>query len=91
MKYNGNVQLTLNEDKRPTLLAKTYSALTNEELLSKREIVCLTKIDAMTEEEIDKFVKFFEEQIDRKVLPISSSSGRNIDILKGLMLTSLNA
>ncbi|EQC45946.1 Obg family GTPase CgtA [Bacteriovorax sp. BSW11_IV] len=62
----------------------------NEELLNKREIVCLTKIDAMTEEEIEKFVKFFEEQIDRKVLPISSSSGRNIDILKGLMLTSLN-
>lgn len=62
----------------------------NEELLNKKEIVCLTKIDAMTDEEIEKFQRFFEEQIDRKVLPISSSSGRNIDTLRALMLNSLN-
>jgi len=56
----------------------------------KKEIICLTKIDAMTEEEIEKFKVHFEEQIDRKVLPISSVSGRNIDLLKSIMLTTLD-
>ncbi len=55
----------------------------------KKEIVCLTKIDAMTEEEIDKYVKFFEDQLDRKVLPLSSVSGRNVDLLKSLMLQTV--
>lgn len=58
----------------------------NPELLNKKEIVCLTKIDAMTEEEIEKFRSSMEEQLDRKVLPISGVSGRNIDLLKQLML-----
>lgn len=58
----------------------------NEELLNKKEIVCLTKIDAMTEEEIEKFRSHMEEQLDRRVLPISGVSGRNIDLLKQLML-----
>ncbi|MGE3610910.1 MAG: GTPase ObgE [Bacteriovoracaceae bacterium] len=58
----------------------------NPELLNKKEIVCLTKIDAMTEEEIEKFRSHMEEQLDRKVLPISAVSGRNIDLLKQLML-----
>jgi GTP-binding protein len=58
----------------------------NPELLSKKEIVCLTKIDAMTEDEIEKFRSHMEEQLDRKVLPISGISGRNIDLLKQLML-----
>lgn len=58
----------------------------NPELLNKKEIVCLTKIDAMTEEEIEKFRSHMEEQLDRKVLPISGVSGRNIDLLKQLML-----
>ncbi|AYF45624.1 MULTISPECIES: GTPase ObgE [unclassified Halobacteriovorax] len=61
----------------------------NEDLLNKKEIVCLTKIDAMTDEEIKKFQVFFEEQIDRKCLPISSVSGLNIDILKSLMLKTI--
>ncbi|EQC44666.1 GTPase ObgE [Bacteriovorax sp. Seq25_V] len=55
----------------------------------KKEIVCLTKIDAMTEEEISKFQNFFEEQLDRKVLPLSSVSGRNVDLLKSLMLQTI--
>lgn len=55
-------------------------------IAQKREIVCLTKIDAMTEEEIQKFVSYMEENLDKKVLPISSVSGRNIDKLKELML-----
>lgn len=58
----------------------------NPELLNKKEIVCLTKIDAMTEEEIEKFRSCMEEQLDRRVLPISGISGRNIDLLKQLML-----
>ena len=45
----------------------------------------------MTEEEIQKYVTFFEEQLDKKVLPISSVSGRNIDILKNLLFKSLIA
>ena len=63
----------------------------NADLMLKREIVCLTKIDALTEEEIQKFVTFFEEQLDKKVLPISSVSGRNLDTLKNLMLKSRKA
>ena len=58
----------------------------NPDLLNKKEIVCLTKIDAMTEEEIEKFRSSMEEQLDRRVLPISGVSGRNIDLLKQLML-----
>ena len=58
----------------------------NPDLLNKKEIVCLTKIDAMTEEEIEKFRSTMEEQLDRRVLPISAVSGRNIDLLKQLML-----
>lgn len=58
----------------------------NTDLLNKKEIVCLTKIDAMTEEEIEKFRSSMETQLDRRVLPISAVSGRNIDLLKQLML-----
>jgi GTP-binding protein len=58
----------------------------SEKLAGKKEIVCMTKIDAMTEEEISRYQKVLEEHIDRKVLPISGVSGRNIDTLKSLML-----
>jgi GTP-binding protein len=59
-------------------------------LANKREIVCLTKIDAMTEEEITKYQTFFEAQLDRKVMPISGVSGRNIDNLKALMIKCID-
>ena len=62
----------------------------SENLANKREIVCLTKIDAMTDEEIEKFQKFFEAQLDRKVLPISGVSGKNIDNLKALMIKCID-
>jgi GTP-binding protein len=62
----------------------------SENLAYKRELVCLTKIDAMTEEEIAKFQNFFEEQLDKKVLPISGVSGRNIDNLKALMIKCID-
>ena len=58
----------------------------NPELLKKRELICLTKIDAMSDDEISRLQTFFEEQLDhKKVLPISGVSGRNIDKLKHLM------
>lgn len=52
----------------------------------KPEIVCLTKIDAMSEEEIARFKAAMEEHLDKNVLVISSVSGRNLDLLKRLML-----
>lgn len=57
-----------------------------EAVAHKPEIVCLTKIDAMTEEEIEKFVREMERHTDKKVLPISSVSRRNLDQLKEIML-----
>jgi len=61
----------------------------NEDLLNKKEIICLTKIDAMTKDEIEKHISYFEEQLDKKVLPLSSVSGENIEVLKSLMLKSI--
>lgn len=56
-----------------------------EAVAHKPEIVCLTKIDAMSEEDIERFQKTMEEHTDKKVLPISSVSGRNIELLKTIM------
>lgn len=61
----------------------------NPMLLAKKEIIALTKIDAMSEEEIERLQKFFEEQLDKKVLPISGVSGRNLDKLTSLMLKAV--
>jgi GTPase len=58
----------------------------HDQFYHKPEIICLTKIDAMTEEEIERFRSFMEEQLQKKVLPISSISGRNLDLLKRIML-----
>lgn len=60
-----------------------------EKLTFKNEITCLSKIDAMTENEIEKFINVFEEQLGKKVLPISSVSGRNIDLLINLMFKAI--
>ncbi|HLE12612.1 MAG: GTPase ObgE [Bdellovibrionales bacterium RIFOXYD12_FULL_39_22] len=57
----------------------------NPEMLEKKEIVCLAKIDAMSAEEIEKFMAYFEENLDKKVLPISAVSGKNIDRLITIM------
>jgi GTP-binding protein len=59
-----------------------------EEISYKKEIVCMTKIDAMTEEEIEKFRSELEKHLDKKVLAISSVSGRNIEEIKRLMMTT---
>lgn len=55
-------------------------------IAKKPEIVCLTKIDAMTEEEILRFKEAIQKNLDKNVLEISSVSGRNLDQLKRLML-----
>jgi len=61
----------------------------SENLQNKTEIVCITKTDAMTEQEIQKFVSVMEEEIDRKVLPISSVSGTNVEQIKRIMFMAL--
>ena len=63
----------------------------NPELCQKKEIICLTKIDAMTEEAIAELQNFFQEQMQKKVLPISAVSGKNIDVLKSIMFATLPA
>jgi GTP-binding protein len=55
-------------------------------LASKKEVICLTKIDSMSKDEILKIQQFFEQTLDKKVLPISSVSRENLDLLKRLML-----
>ena len=60
-------------------------------IAQKKEIICLTKTDAMTEEDIEKFKLYFESELDKKVLTISSVSGKNIEKLKSLMLTTIKA
>ncbi|TDJ04223.1 MAG: GTPase ObgE [Deltaproteobacteria bacterium] len=62
----------------------------NAELGDKKEIICLTKIDALAEEEITKFQNYFELQLHKKVLPVSSVSGKNIETLKALMLKTMD-
>lgn len=58
----------------------------SENIANKKEIVCITKIDAMSEEEIEQYKSTLEQHLDKKILPISSVSGRNIEQLKRLML-----
>ena len=43
----------------------------------------------MTEEEIEKFKLYFESELDKKVLTILSVSGKNIEKLKSLMLSTV--
>lgn len=59
------------------------------ELAKKKEIICLTKIDAMSDEEIIKFQVAMEHYLDKKVLPISAVSGRNIEELLKILLKAI--
>jgi len=74
---------------------ETYSTVRNElikykeELGFRKEIVCLTKIDTLSDEDINKYIAYFEEQLDKKVLAVSAVSGKNVDKLKNLMLKAL--
>ena len=60
-------------------------------MLEKKEIIFLTKIDAMSEEEIIKVQNIFQEQLGKLVLPISSVSGRNLDKAKELMMKVIDS
>ena len=57
-----------------------------EVLGGKRELVCLTKIDALNSDQVLGYQDFFQQQLAKKVLPISAVSGKNITALKNLML-----
>ena len=61
----------------------------NPALLNRKEIVCLSKTDALSEEEEKKFQEFFEYNLDKKVLPISAVTGKNITLLKRIILQAL--
>ena len=69
-----------------------YVSIRNElsqygyDLENKRELVCLTKIDAITDERVERYQQFFNRQLQKKVLPISSVSGKNIKKLKEFMI-----
>ncbi|MCY4644198.1 MAG: GTPase ObgE [Bacteriovoracales bacterium] len=58
-------------------------------LEEKRELICLTKVDAVSEETVEKYRCFFTRQLKKNVLPISAVSGTNIRRLKNLMLQML--
>lgn len=61
----------------------------NDAMASKKEIVCLTKIDAMTDEEIEKYKEFFEVQLGKRCLALSAVSGKHVDTLKTIMLRAI--
>jgi GTP-binding protein len=73
----------------------SYSTIRNEleefgrKLEDKREIVCLTKTDAMTEDEISRFQAFLADSLCKKVLPISTVSGKNMEFFKDILVTAL--
>ena len=60
-------------------------------LAEKRELICLSKVDALDEKEVEKFCHFFREQLGQEVLPISAVSGRNLKKLKALLWRQLEA
>ena len=70
---------------------ESYITIRNEleryskNLSSKKEVVCLTKVDAMTDEEVQKYIAFFETTLDRKVIALSAVSQHNLSLLKDVM------
>lgn len=61
-------------------------------LLEKPRIICFTKIDALTEEQIKELnkIKFRKTKVKIPVLKISSLSGKNLDKLKDLIWEKLH-
>ncbi len=57
-----------------------------KEMGDKQEIICLTKIDSMSDEEVKIYKDFFEQALDKNVLPLSAVAGKNVEKLKKLML-----
>ncbi|MBT3982421.1 MAG: GTPase ObgE [Bacteriovoracaceae bacterium] len=63
----------------------------DDKITQRLELICLTKTDAMSEEEIEKFKSYFEKELDRKVLVISSVSGKGLDKLKAILFKMLES
>ena len=61
-------------------------------LMEKPRIICFTKIDALTEEQIKELnkIKFRKTKVKIPVLKISSVSGKNLDKLKDLIWEKLH-
>jgi GTP-binding protein len=59
----------------------------SEHVAWKKELVCITKIDAMSEEEITNYQEILGKELDKKILAISAVSGRNIEQLKEIMFS----
>ncbi len=70
-------------------LVKDYQAIRqemgnyNQELLAKKEVVVLNKIDVLNEKQIEACLAKFKK-IKVEVLPISAATGKNLDKLKFL-------
>lgn len=73
----------------------SYATVRNElerhdaALLDKREIVCLSKTDALREDEVRAFQDLFREQVGVVPLAVSAVARRGIGRLKALMAGSL--
>ena len=71
-------------DENPT---DSYNVVRNElkayghDLVSKPEIIAISKIDSVTKQELAKKVKKFKKAIDTKPMLISSVSGEGMDVL----------
>ena len=60
-----------------------------KDLIKKKEIICLSKIDAITEHQIKLYQDFFFKNLHRRVLAISAVSRRNLNQLKSAMFEVL--
>lgn len=60
-------------------MIKNELASYSEILSEKIEILCLTKIDMLSEEELEQKLSEFKSKISDDVLPISNFTGKNLD------------
>ncbi len=74
------------ELKLENLIKKYYSIRNelkkyNEKLLEKKEIVALTKIDAVNEKDLERLKKGLEKKLGKKIIPISSVTRQGLNVL----------
>lgn len=62
----------------------------NPELLEKKRVLAISKIDLITREELDKILNSLKN-LDIKVVPISSVARINLDLLKDVLWNILNS
>ena len=74
-------------EKKSEIIFKKYQSIRNElkkyneNLLNKTEIVALSKIDAITEEDVKNLVKQLSKKIGKKIIPISSVTRQGLNEL----------